>query len=143
MEGLLKILSCFMLVVLLTLQLLLRTPFRQNLTDDSLNGRALKTYETLLYRGSVSLDTLGNYIPNSCDLLINGERYKTIDTFPIEFEVKDGDVVEIRLKKDVPAFYVFLSSREGQILTDMAESTIYIEPGIQRVFKVLMDNIER
>lgn len=139
MESLLKVLSCLMLMFLLTVQILLRTPYRENLTDDSLNGRGLKTYETTLYRGAISLDAFGNYVPNSCELLINGEYARTVDAFPVELSVKDGDVIEIHLKRDNPAFYVYLSSRAGQIKTDLAESTVQVQPGNKRILKVLAD----
>ncbi len=142
MESLLKIISCLMLIVLISVQLLLRTPLRQNFTDDSLNGRDLKTFESTLYRGSISLDALGQYTPNSCEVLVNGELLRTVDAFPIELPVVDGDVVEIRLKKDYPAFYVFLSSRKGQISTDLVESTVFVEPGTQRILKVLVNKEE-
>lgn len=137
MEGLLKTLAVFMLILLLSTQFLLNSPFRSSLTDDSINGRELKTNESLIYKGQVTLDALGQYTSNEVAVLVNGQLYKTIDKFPIELNVIDGDFVEIRLQRGNKPFYVFLAAQIGQVKTDLLESTILVSPGINRAFKVL------
>ncbi len=136
MDKFLKMASFLMITLLLGSQILLRSPYRPKLTDDSLNGRTLKTYETLIYRGTITLNVLGEYIPNTAFLLINGIAYKTIDAFPVEMSICDGDVVEIQLKTNVSPIYVFLSSQKGQLITDLKGSTVLVRPGITRIFKV-------
>ncbi len=136
MENLLKMLSLLMMAILITTQLLLTSPYRSKLTDDSMNGRTLKTYETLIYKGTFSLNALGNYTPNTAAVLINGALYKTVDAFPVELSISDGDVVEIQLKLDASPFYVFLLSQKGQLITDLKGSTVLINPGVNRIFKV-------
>lgn len=126
-----------MLIILLSTQILLNSPYRHKLTDDSLNGRPLEISETLIQKGKVSLNILGEYIPNSASILINGVIEKNIDVFPLELDVSDGDVVELEVKKHTDSFYVYLSSRDGAILTDMKASTILVKPGINYILKVL------
>jgi hypothetical protein len=72
--------------------------------------------------------------------MINGEKQKLVDTFPVELNLRDGDVVEIQLKKENSPFYVFLLSRKGSIKTDLKGSTIPIKPGINMLFRVTDNN---
>lgn len=101
MDFLLKALACLMLITVITIQLLLVSPYRNRLTDDSINGRLLKIYESVISRGTVVLDAMGNYAPNSAYIMINGEKQKLVDTFPVELNLRDGDVVEIQLKRKI------------------------------------------
>lgn len=139
MDVLLKLLSCLMLSALITIQLLLVSPYRNRLTDDSINGKVLEVYESVVSRGTVVLDAMGDYEPNTAYVLVNGEHQKLVDTFPVELNLWDGDVVEIQLKQGSPPFYVFLLSRKGSIKTDLKSSTVVIKPGINMLFRV-MDN---
>ncbi|HHW23320.1 MAG TPA: hypothetical protein GXX26_10650 [Clostridiaceae bacterium] len=139
MEKLLQAAACIMLTVVVSIQLALASPYRNKLTDDSINGRVLKLRESLIYRGTVTLDAMGDYIPNNAVILINGEPQKLIDTFPIELNLCDGDFVEIQVKKDNKPFYVFMSSRKGPIKTDLKTSTILVKPGVNRLFRVLYE----
>jgi hypothetical protein len=141
MDSLLKILSCLMLSALITIQLLLVTPYRNRLTDDTINGRVLRIYESVIRRGTVVLDAMGNYEPNTACIIINGDKQKMVDKFPVEINLCDGDIVEIQSKKGNEPFYVFLLSRKGSIKTDLKESTTLINPGINRIFRVLENNI--
>ena len=143
MDGLLKFLSCLMLSALVTVQLLLVSPYRGRLTDDSINGKILETYESVISKGKVVLDAMGNYEPNSAYILINGEKQKLVDAFPVELDLRDGDVVGIQLKIESPTFYVFLLSRKGPIKTDLKGSTIQIKPGINTLFRVTGNNTGR
>lgn len=140
MDFLLKALACLMLITVITIQLLLVSPYRNRLTDDSINGRLLKIYESVISRGTVVLDAMGDYAPNSAYIMINGEKQKLVDTFPVELNLRDGDVVEIQLKKENSPFYVFLLSRKGSIKTDLKGSTIPIKPGINILFRVTDNN---
>jgi hypothetical protein len=136
MEALLKILTCIMLTFLISTQLLLASPYRTRLTDDSINGRTLKTNETLIYKGTVMIDALGKYTPNSAVVFVNGEPQKIVDAFPIEMAVCDGDVVEVKLQDSAMPFYIFLASQKGDISADLGESTVLVHPGINWMFKV-------
>jgi hypothetical protein len=139
MDSLLKTLSCLMLLAVITIQLLLVSPYRERLTDDTINGRVLKIYESVIKRGTVVLDAMGNYEPNTAYIIINGDKKKMVDKFPAELNLSDGDIVEIQLKQGNPPFYVFLFSRKGSIKTDLKGSTVLINPGINRMFSVLGD----
>ena len=135
--NLLKVLSCMLVTTLIVVQVLLATPYRSRLTNDELNGRLLKPYETLIYKGTITLGSLGEYWPNSADILINGKKHVKVDKFPADIEVCDGDVVEVMLRQGARPFYVYLYSLEGQIKTDLSKSTILVKPGINRILKVL------
>lgn len=136
MEGLLKFASCMMLVFLITTQLILASPYRVKLTNDEINGRTLKTNETLIYRGTITVDALGQYTPNSAVLLVNGQAQKIVDAFPVELPVCDSDVVEVQMQLGSLPFYIFVASQKGDITTDMTESTILIHPGVNRLLRV-------
>lgn len=140
MDGLLKTLSCLMLSCLIATQLLLVSPYREKLTDDTINGRVLKLYESVISRGTIVLDAMGNYAPNTAYIIINGEQQKMIDAFPINLDLCNGDVVEIQSKKGNSPFYVFLLSRKGLIKTDLKGSTIMINPGLNMLFRVTENN---
>lgn len=139
MNGVLKVSACLMLSALITIQLLLVSPYRVSLTDDTINGRVLKLYESVISKGTIILDSMGDYEPNTAYIIINGEPQKLVDTFPVELNLSDGDVVEIQLKQGVNPFYVFLLSRKGSINTNLKGSSIVIKPGINMLFRV-MDN---
>ncbi len=139
MDRLLKILTCLMITVIISIQIALASPYRSKLTNDSINGRVLKLNETLIYRGTVTLDVMGEYTPNTAIIMINGESKRLIDVFPIELTLCDGDLVEIQSKQGNSPFYVYLSSRKGYIKTDLKVSTILINSGINRLFRVLYD----
>ena len=139
MDGLLKVLSCLMLSTLITIQLLLISPYRAKLTDDTINGRVLKLYESVISKGTIVLDSMGDFEPNTAYILINGEQQKLVDTFPVELNLSDGDVVEIQSKQGNKPFYVFLLSRKGSIDTNLKGSSNLIKPGINMLFRV-MDN---
>jgi hypothetical protein len=141
MERLLQAVACIMLTVVITIQLALASPYRSRLTDDSINGRVLQLRESLIYRGTVTLDAMGDYIPNNAVILINGEPQKLIDAFPIELSLCDGDFVEIQVKKDNKPFYVFMASRKGSIKTDLKTSTLLVKPGVNRLFRVLYESL--
>lgn len=139
MDGLLKALACLMLSTVITIQLLLISPYRVRLTDDTINGRVLKLYESVISEGTIVLDSMGDYEPNTVYILINGEQQKLLDKFPVELNLSDGDVVEVQLKQGNKPFYVFLLSRKGSIDTNLKGSSIVIKPGINMLFRV-MDN---
>lgn len=139
MGRLLQILCCILIAVTITVQLALASPYRSRFTDDSINGRILQLRETLIYRGTVTLDATGEYTPNSAVILVNGEYKKLIDAFPVELNLCDGDLVEIQSEKDNKPFYVFVSSQKGSLKTDLKASTILVNTGINRLFRVLYD----
>lgn len=130
MEGLLKILSVIMIIILVSVQVFLMSPYRASLTDDSLNGRIIELRESAIVRGSLTLDAIGDYRPNEVLVLINGKPYKLATVFPVDLSLREGDVVEVQLKKGEPPFYVYLSSQKGDIKPDLKNSTVRIEPGI-------------
>ena len=107
MDSLLKTLSCLMLLAVITIQLLLVSPYRERLTDDTINGRVLKIYESVIKRGTVVLDAMGNYEPNTAYIIINGDKKKMVDKFPAELNLSDGDIVEIQLKQGIHLFMCF------------------------------------
>lgn len=137
MDGILKVMACLMLSTVITIQLLLVSPYRVRLTDDSINGRVLKLYESVISKGTIVLDSMGDYEPNTAYIIINGEQQKMVDTFPVELNLSDGDVVEIQLKQGNTPFYVFLLSRKGSVNTNLKGSSIVIKPGINMLFRVI------
>ena len=132
MDNFLKIASCLMTVILLTTQLLLASPYRGQMVDDTLKG---KTYETLIYKGSLMLNVIGRYETNSAAILINGKIQKIVDFFPIQVDLCDGDVLEIQLKRGSPAFYMYLTDIKGQIKIESQESSFLIDSGINYIVK--------
>ena len=74
-------------------------PYRASLTDDSLNGRIIELRESAIVRGSLTLDAIGDYRPNEVLVLINGKPYKLATVFPVDLSLREGDVVEVQLKK--------------------------------------------
>ena len=135
MDNFLKIASCLMTVILLTTQLLLASPYRSQMVDDTLNGRQIKTYETLIYKGSLMLNVIGRYETNSAAILINGKIQKIVDFFPIQVDLCDGDVLEVQLKRGSPAFYMYLTDIKGQIKIESQESSFLIDSGINYIVK--------
>ncbi len=138
MDILFKVLSAIMLAVLLSVQVVLAVAHRGDEDSDGLNGRPVSAYETTIRRGSVTLNSLGTYKPNSASVLINGDLWKTVDTFPVSMDVAHGDVVEILVDKDAPAFYIYLTQRSAAFDTDTKPGTILLQAGINRIFKVVI-----
>jgi hypothetical protein len=136
MDLLLKAVVTIMVMVLVIVQLLLISPYASRIYKDDLNGNPIQTRYSAINKGSVTLDALGEYKPNSAILFVNGEHVMSIDRFPIIINAEHCDVVEIFAEKGSPPFYVFLSDRSGNVETDMAESSVRIKPGINRVLAV-------
>lgn len=130
MERLLKILSVFMIIFLLLVQIILTSPYREKLTDDTPNGEIIKLRESAIIRGNIVLDAIGNYTPNEVLVLVNGAPHKLATVFPVSLDICAGDVVEVRLKKGGAPFYVYLAWQKGKTRPDLKSSTVLIEPGI-------------
>lgn len=139
MDFLLKAAAILMVLLLFFSQIVLASPIGNRLVSDEYNGVPLMPYQTTIRAGTITLDVLGDYTPNSATLLVNGIRKKAIDSFPIELNVVHGDVVEFLTARETKAFYVFIVARSAGVHTDLSDSSVMIKPGIKRLFTVLID----
>ncbi len=140
MEFILKAGAILTLIILVCAQIALVSPVGDRLYIDNLNGAPIKSYQTTIRSGKVTLDSLGDYTANSASILINGSHLKTVDHFPVNISLQEGDVLEIQLKKGMPSFYVFLAETSGDISTDMTTSTVSISPGITQIFRIVAND---
>jgi hypothetical protein len=137
MDFILKAGAILTLIILVCAQVALISPVGDRLYTDNLNGAPIKSFQTTIRSGKVTLGSLGDYPANSASILINGSHLKTIDHFPVTITLQEGDVLEIQLKKGIPSFYVFLAETSGDISTDMTVSTVSISPGINPIFRTV------
>lgn len=136
MEFLLKFMTIAMVIFLIAVQLVHLTPYGDAIRPDSLNGEPMESYQSIITRGTVTLNLLGEYIANSASLFVNGRHVMVIDRFPVKLELESGDVVEIQAEKQTPDFYVYLSDKSSQLYTDMKTSPAKVTPGMNRIMKV-------
>lgn len=136
MDFLIKFLAILMLILLAGTQIVLLLPSGSTLVNDSFNGEPIKNRQSVIDRGSVTLNLLGEYAANSASLYINGRLSMVIQRFPLKLELSDGDVVEIHAGKQVHPFQIYISEKSSGLYTDMKDSTVKIKPGMNRVMRV-------
>jgi hypothetical protein len=138
MDLFLKISAVLLLFVLIIMQLLLISPIAARIYTDDFNGVAIKSRQTTVREGSVTLNALGDYVADSAILIVNGEQVKDIDRFPLTIKLRNGDVVEIYTRKGVTPFYVYVSERSAALDTGLNESSTKINPGVNLVIKAVI-----
>lgn len=136
MDILIRTGCILLLVILIFSQIVLASPMSERLYSDNLNGLPIKSWQTTVQSGTVLLDALGRYTPNSSSVMVNGEHVKTIDRFPVSLSLMEGDVVEIFSEADAPPYYVYLAEISSPITTDLTTSTLEISAGMNRLFRV-------
>lgn len=140
MDFFLKFLSVLMVMILVTVQFMLLLPCGAELRTDELNGEPIKNYQSIIDKGYVVLNILGEYAANSASLYVNGRNVMVIQRFPVKLNLSDGDVVEIHAAKAAPAFHVYISEKSSGLHDDMRENAVRISPGMNRVMKVTIRN---
>lgn len=140
MEALLKFLSLMMVILLIGTQIALLLPSGASIRSEEYNGDPIKNRQSVVDRGFVTLNLLGEYASNSASLYINGRHAMVIHRFPVKLELADGDVVEIHAEKHVSPFYVYISDKSAGLYTDMTKNSVRIGPGMNRVMRVNIIN---
>lgn len=136
MDFLLKPMAIVMVILLIATQLWLLSPYGSVMETDRLNGEPIKSYQSIVAQGSLTLNLLGEYAANSASLFVNGRHVMVIHKFPVRLEVSDGDVVEIHAANHTHPFHVYLSDKSSLLETDMKENSVKVSPGMNRILRV-------
>ncbi len=130
-------LSIIMCIVLIGVQIIRIYPIGTKLPEDPWRGETLKSFQSLVVRGSVTLDILGQYKMHDVMIYKNGERCLLVEKFPVKLEVLEGDVLEVWVLEDLAGASVFVSKTSGNIALKYARSSLPLNKGLHRIGKVV------
>ena len=101
-------------------------------------GEPLLTFHSLIDRGSVTLDVIGQYETHGAMIFKNGERYLLVEKFPITIEVMSGDVLEVWVIRELKGTSLIIRNTTDNIKLKYARTSIPLEKGLHRVAKVFV-----
>ena len=108
-------LSIIMCIVLLGVQVIRVYPIWTEIPKDPWQGEPLNSFQSLIVRGSVTLDVLGQYSMHEVMIYKNGERFLLVEKFPVEVRVLEGDVLEVWVLEGLDGTSVFVACTSGNI----------------------------
>lgn len=130
-------LSIIMCIVLIGVQIIRIFPIGARLPEDPWRGEPLKTFQSLVVRGSVTLDILGQYKMHEVMIYKNGERCLLVEKFPVKLDVLEGDVLEVWALEALTGASLFVSETSGNIRLKYVRSSLPLNKGLHRIGKVV------
>lgn len=130
--------AMLMCLALTGIQIIRIYPFGVEFPEDPYQGTALMPYQSLIKRGSITLDVLGQYKPYSVMLFKNGERFLLVEQFPVTVDVADGDVLEVWVIEELPGAAVIIWDTSENVKLKYSRTSIPLEKGLHRIAKVLI-----
>ncbi|NLK67665.1 MAG: hypothetical protein GX283_00655 [Clostridiaceae bacterium] len=131
-------LSIIMCIVLIGVQVCRDYPIGLEIPEDPYLGEPLLTFHSLIDRGSVTLDVIGQYETHGAMIFKNGERYLLVEKFPITIEVMSGDVLEVWVIRELKGTSLIIRNTTDNIKLKYARTSIPLEKGLHRVAKVFV-----
>lgn len=130
--------AMLMCLALIGIQIIRIYPFGVEFPEDPYQGTALMPYQSLIKRGSITLDVLGQYKPYSVMLFKNGERFLLVEQFPVTVDVADGDVLEVWVIEELPGAAIIIGDTSENVKLKYSRTSIPLEKGLHRIAKVLI-----
>lgn len=131
------VLAIIMCIVLAGVQIIRISPAGKDLSEDSFTGVKLKPFQSLVIRGTVTLDILGDYRMHQVMIYNNGERYLLVEKFPVTVNVLDGDVLEAWVLGKLPGASLIVKSISDEIALKYSRTSLVLEKGLHRIGKVI------
>ncbi|MBP7176126.1 MAG: hypothetical protein KBA53_07930 [Thermoclostridium sp.] len=130
-------LSVIMCIVLIGVQVIRIYPIWTEIPEDPWQGEPLNSFQSLIVRGSVTLDVLGQYKMHEVMIYKNGERFLLVEKFPVEVKVLEGDVLEVWALEGLDGTSVYVAGTSGSIALKYSRTSLPLTRGLHRIGKVI------
>jgi hypothetical protein len=130
-------LSIIMCIVLAGVQVIRIYPIGAEIPEDPWRGEPLKAFQSLVVRGSVTLDVLGPYEMHEVMIYKNGERCLLVEKFPVKLDVLEGDVLEVWALEALTGTSLFVAGTSGNIVLKYVRTSLPLNKGLHRICKVV------
>jgi len=130
--------SVIMLIILAGVQVARVYPLGVEIPDDPYEGRPLQPFQSLIKRGHVILDVIGEYKPYAVMLFRNGERFLLAEQFPVRIDVTDGDVLEVWVLEELPGAALITGKTSENVSLKYSRTSIPLDKGLHRIAKVFI-----
>lgn len=132
------VISIIMCIILIGVQVFRIYPIGVEIPEDPYQGSPLLPYHTLINRGSITLDVIGEYKPYASMIYKNGERYMLVEQFPVTISLMDGDVLEIWVIEELQGAALITRSISENMKLKYSRTSIPLEKGLHRIAKVFI-----
>lgn len=135
-------LSIIMCIALIGVQFLRAYPIGAEIPEDPWHGDPLKNFQSLIVRGSVTLDVLGQYKMHEVMIFKNGDRFLLVEKFPVKVDVMEGDVLEVWALEAITGTSLFVAGTSGNIVLKYSRTSLPLTKGLHRIGKVIAKGAE-
>ncbi|NLM10273.1 MAG: hypothetical protein GX213_05770 [Clostridiaceae bacterium] len=133
--------SIIMCIILIGVQIIRVYPsLGVEIPEDPYQGEPLLPFRSLIKRGSITLDVIGQYKPHAVMLFKNGERFLLVEQFPVTIKLMDGDVLEVWVLEELPGAALITKTASDNIKLKFSRTSIPLEKGLHRIAKVFIKN---
>jgi hypothetical protein len=127
-----------MCIVLIGVQIIRIYPIWTELPEDPYQGAPLKLFQSLVERGTVTLDVLGQYRMLDVMIYKNGERCILVEEFPVTISVMEGDVLETWVLNGLPGVSLVIKKTSDNIELKYSRTSLPLTKGLHRIGKVVV-----
>jgi hypothetical protein len=131
-----------MCIVLIGIQIYRIYPIWTEIPEDPWQGEPLQPFQSLIVRGTVTLDVLGQYKMHEVMIYKNGERCLLVEKFPVEVDVLEGDVLEVWALEELTGASVVVSGISGNIMLKYSRTSLPLTKGLHKIGKVIIKEKE-
>ncbi|AGC68501.1 hypothetical protein Cst_c15130 [Thermoclostridium stercorarium subsp. stercorarium DSM 8532] len=133
--------SVIMVVILIGVQIVRIYPLGVEIPADPYQGQPLLPYQSLIKRGSITLDVIGQYKPYSVMIFKNGDRILLVEQFPVTVKITDGDVLELWVLEELPGAALITAKTSENVRLKYSRTSIPLEKGLHRIAKVFVNGM--
>lgn len=130
-------LSIIMCIILIGVQIIRIYPIWIEIPEDPWQGEPLKSFQSLIVRGFVTLDVLGQYKMHEVMIYKNGERCLLVEKFPVKVEVLEGDVLEVWAMEALTGASLFVAGTSGNIVLKYSRTSLPLNKGLHKIGRVI------
>jgi len=130
--------SVIMLIILIGVQVARVYPLGVELPEDPYEGKLLMPFQSLIERGYITLDVIGQYKPYAVMLFKNGERFLLAEEFPVTVDITDGDVLEVWVLEELPGAALITGKTSENVRLKYSRTSIPLDKGLHRIAKVFI-----
>lgn len=129
-----------MCIILIGVQIVRVYPLGVEIPEDPYQGKPLLPFQSLIERGSITLDVIGQYKPHAVMIFKNGDRFLLVERFPVTVELMDGDVLEVWVLEELPGAALITRNTSENVKLKYSRTSIPLEKGLHRIAKVFIGN---
>ncbi len=129
-------LSIVMCIILIGVQIIRVYPIWTEIPEDPWKGETLQPFQSLIVRGTVTLDAIGPYEMHEVIIYKNGERCLLVEKFPVKVDVIEGDVLEVWALAGLPGTSLIIGGTSENIRLKYSRTSLPLSKGLHRIGKV-------